>query len=159
MRRAASAAVGLVIAGGFYLLLIDTVSLPELYAMCGVLVLAAVAYESSRELGFTEATIRARWLRYAWRALLRIGLDMVVVCMDAIAQVAQRSPARGEFRAVPFQGGDGTADHGGAALAELWGSLAPNTIVIGVDSDRGLLIVHQLRRRGGREQLDILRLG
>jgi hypothetical protein len=39
------------------------------------------------------------------------------------------------------------------------GSLAPNTVVIGVDPDRDLLLVRQLHRQGGREQLDVLGLG
>jgi hypothetical protein len=39
------------------------------------------------------------------------------------------------------------------------GSLAPNTIVIGIDDERDLMLVHQLRRDGGRDELDVLELG
>jgi hypothetical protein len=48
---------------------------------------------------------------------------------------------------------------GRRALAETVGSVAPNTIVIGIDDERGLLLVHQLRRHGGPEDLDVTRLG
>jgi hypothetical protein len=44
-------------------------------------------------------------------------------------------------------------------LTEIVGSLAPNTIVIGVDADSGLLLVHQLRRNGDRDDIDVLELG
>lgn len=61
---------------------------------------------------------------------------------------------------MPFRGGgDGSDDVGRRALAEGLGSLAPNTIVIGIDGENDLLLVHQLHRSGGREQLDVLELG
>jgi hypothetical protein len=160
MRRIGIAAIGLLIGGAFYLLLIDTRSLPELYALCGVALLAAIAFESSRELGFVEASFKARWLRHAWRPLVRVPLDIATVCREALAQLVQRKRTRGRFRAVRFSSDGNAADLSGrAALAEVLGSLAPNTIVIGVDSERELLLVHQLRREGGHEELDVLRLG
>jgi hypothetical protein len=48
---------------------------------------------------------------------------------------------------------------GRRALAESFGSFAPNTIIIGVDAERELLLGHQLRRRGGDDAIDVLRLG
>jgi hypothetical protein len=66
---------------------------------------------------------------------------------------------RGQFRAIPFKTGAGEDDRGRVALTELVGSLAPNTIVIGADAETELLLVHQLRRNGGREEIDVLGLG
>jgi hypothetical protein len=61
---------------------------------------------------------------------------------------------------VPFACGDDEArEIGRRALAESLGSFAPNTIIIGVDPERELLLGHQLRRRGGSEAIDILGLG
>ena len=159
MRRIAIASIGLVLGGTFYLLLIDTSTLPELYVLCGVALLAAIAFERSRELGFTEASLKAGWLRHAWRPLIRVPSDIALVCREAVVQLIERKPQRGRFRAVRFEGGEAPADHGRRALTELLGSLAPNTIVLGVDSERQLLLVHQLRRDGGPEGLDVLRLG
>jgi hypothetical protein len=48
---------------------------------------------------------------------------------------------------------------GRSALAESLGSFAPNTIVIGVDPERELILGHQLRRTGGDEAIDVLGLG
>jgi hypothetical protein len=159
MRRIAITAVGLVLGGGFYLLLIDTRSLPELYALCGVALLAASAFVGSLELEFTEARFDPRWLRRAWRPLARVPGDVAHLCIDALAQLARRRATRGRFRAVPFAGGASGRDQGRRAVTEILGSLAPNTIVIGIDPERELLLVHQLRRKGGREQLDVLELG
>jgi len=159
MRRLATVGAGALIAAAFYLLLIDTVAPRELFAMCGVVLVAAVAFESSRELGFVEASFRVQWLRYTWRALLRIPVDVLILCLEVVLRLAHRRSAGGVFRAVPFRSGAHAADHGRAALAELVGSLAPNTIVLGVDHESGLVLVHQLQRDGGRDRLDVLRLG
>lgn len=44
-------------------------------------------------------------------------------------------------------------------MAESLGSFAPNTIVLGIDPERGLILVHQLHPQGGRDELDVLELG
>ena len=48
---------------------------------------------------------------------------------------------------------------GRRALAESLGSFAPNTIIVGVDAERELLLGHQLRPGGGDEAIDVLGLG
>jgi hypothetical protein len=159
MRPIAIALVGFVLAGAFYLLLVDTTSLPELYVLIGVGLLGGVAFEASREQGFAEARISLRWLTGAWRAFARVPVESLLLCREALAQLRQRRRARGEFRAIPFKGGDHELDHGRFALTEIIGSLAPNTIVIGVDPDSELLLVHQLRRKGDADELDVLGLG
>ncbi len=86
--------------------------------------------------------------------------DIATLCLEATVQLVERRPARGAFRTARFEATDATAeDTGRRALAEWLGSVAPNTIVIGVDDERDLLLVHQLRRQGDAEQLDVLRLG
>ncbi len=50
-------------------------------------------------------------------------------------------------------------DVGRRALTEWLGSLAPNTIVIGIDTKRDLLLVHQLHREGEPDDVDPLGLG
>jgi multisubunit Na+/H+ antiporter MnhE subunit len=81
-----------------------------------------------------------------------------LVSWEAIAQLVVPRGQRGGFRAVPFACG-AEDDAGRFALTESLGSFTPNTIVIGIDDERHLLLVHQLHRQGGREELDVLRLG
>jgi hypothetical protein len=160
MRRLVPILLVLALSAAFYLLLIDTVSLPELYVLAGVALLATVAFEISREQGLTESAFAVGWLLRGWRAVVRVPAHIAIVCRAVIVQLVrqQRAPV-GTFRAIPFAGGASTRDHGRRALTEVFGSLAPNTIVIGVDPDRDLLLVHQLRREGGRDEIDVLRLG
>jgi multisubunit Na+/H+ antiporter MnhE subunit len=153
--------MGLLVSGALYLLLIDTTSLPELYVGAAISLLAALGFEAAREQGAAEASAALRWLLRAWRPLARIPPDVARLAVEAIAQVISPRPRRGSFRAVPFSHGDPASgrDSGRRALSEAAGSLAPNTIVIGIDPDRDLLLVHQLRRQGDRSSIDVMGLG
>jgi hypothetical protein len=154
------AALGLVLGGGFYLLLVDTLSTPELYVLVAVGIVCAVALSVSREERIVEARVRPWWLLGAWRVLLKIGPDVTILCWEALVQLFRPRPARGQFRAVPFGATEETPqDTGRRALTEWIGSMAPNTIVVGVDDERGLLLVHQLRRQGHGEDIDPMGLG
>ena len=160
MSRSRSAILGLLLGGSFYLLLIDTVSSPELYAGIGAMLLAGAAFEVSREQGFSEASFSLAWVPRLGRVLGRLPVHIFLVSREAVEQLVAPRSARGRFRAVPFHAGPETPrDVGRRALAQAFGSLTPNTIVIGVDPDRDLLLVHQLRPGGGREELDQLGLG
>jgi hypothetical protein len=158
MRRLATLIAGGVLAAGFYLVLIDTVSLPELYAMAGVLLLATTALAASLARGVTEAVVAPRWLLRAYRPTLQVPGQIVLLARDAVDQLIHPRATRGRFRAIPFGGGGSPQDVGRQALSEILGSLAPNTIVIGVDTERELLLVHQLHRTGSPDDLDILGL-
>lgn len=160
LRTAWILTLGLLVGGGFYFLLIDTASLPELYALAGVAAACAVAFALAREQGFTEALVVPWWLVSGWRVIFKIPLDIVLLCREAIMQLVAPRHRRGEFRAGPFGAVEHTPeDAGRRALSEWLGSLSPNTIVIGVDRERGVVLVHQLRRQGDAEQIDPLGLG
>jgi multisubunit Na+/H+ antiporter MnhE subunit len=160
MRRVGVVALGVLLGGAFYLVLIDTTSLPELYVLAGAALLAGIAFAVSREEGLAEASISPAMLARSWRAIVRIPLEIVIVSWEALLQLTQLAPVRGAFRATPFEAvGEQRHDVGRRALAQAFGSLPPNTIVIGVDDERKLLLVHQLRRSQPREKLDVLDLG
>ncbi len=159
MRPLFSTALALILAAAFYMLLIDTTDLPELYAGAGVVLLSAAAFYVSRHEHLGEASIAPSWLARAWRPLSRVPAQIAIVCWEVLDQLVRPKARRGSFRAVPFGTGDDGRDAGRRALAEALGSLAPNTIVVGIDQDRNLLLVHQLRRAGSREELDVLGLG
>ena len=78
----------------------------------------------------------------------------------ALRQTIRREVHCGEFRAVRFAcGEDEQLESGRRSLAEGLGSFAPNTVIIGIDGDRELILAHQLRRTGDREAIDLLELG
>ena len=118
MRAPAAVGLGSALGAAFYMVLIDTIDLPELYAGIGAVLLAGAAYEAARRQGVAEARVSLRWVSRSWRVIASIP---------------------GQIAWVSWQ--------------------APNTIVIGIDGERDLLLVHQLHRSGGREQLDVLELG
>ncbi len=152
--------IGAVLGGAFYLQLIDTTSLPELYVLAGVALACGIGRALAREQGFVEARILPRWLVRSRRLVTRIPGDLAIVCWEALGQLVHPRPARGEFRVARWSANEPIPEHTGRrALAETVGSVAPNTIVVGVDAESGLFIVHQLRRRGRAEDLDVTRLG
>ena len=140
---------------GVWMLLVDTDTLPELLAGAGAAALAAAGSELVRAQKIAQVRVRFRWLARAWRPFARIPLDVGVV----IWALLRPRTVRGEFRALRFRApGEDPDDSGRRAFAAVFGSLAPNTYVIGTDPSRRVLIVHQLVRRGGTETLDPLDL-
>jgi multisubunit Na+/H+ antiporter MnhE subunit len=160
IKRARILGVGALIGGAFYLLLVDTKSSPELYVLAAVGIASGVAFQLAQGQGVVESAIRLSWLAKSWRPILKVFPNIAVVCWEALVQLVRPRPVRGCFRAVPFRATEDTPhDVGRRALTEWLGSLAPNTIVVGVDPDRGLLLVHQLRREGEPDQVDPMGLG
>jgi hypothetical protein len=160
-KRAAAWLAGFVLAGALYLLLIDTTSLPELIVGAVAAALAACGFELAREQQTAGGlTARVRWLGTLHRPLKNVPRDISLLTALAVRQLVRPKPAVGAFRAVPFRCGDEEdLENGRRAMAESFGSFSPNTIIIGVDGERELLLGHQLSRRGGREAIDVLGLG
>jgi hypothetical protein len=161
LRRAAAWSAGFVFAGALYLLLIDITDLPELIVGAGAAAIAATGFELAREqrtVGGLRA--RPRWIGHVGRLLVNVPADIATICVLAVRQLIRPRNVNGVFRTVPFRcGDDERLETGRRAFAQSLGSFAPNTIVIGVDSERELLLGHQLRRRGGDEAIDVLGLG
>lgn len=160
MRAIARVTLGALVGGGFYFLLIDTTSLPELYVLAGVALACGIGFQLAREQGFVEAWITPWWVLHGWRLIWRIPSDIAIVCWEALAQLVRPQQARGVFRATSFTAtARSPADTGRRALTETLGSFGPNTIIVGVDAERRLLLTHQLRRQGPPEDLDVTKLG
>lgn len=98
-----------------------------------------------------------RWTLKLWRLVPQAVFDLGVLVAVLWRRLVLRQPVSGSFRAVPFHvsGGDAEAN-ARRVLATGAGSFAPNTYVVDVDEERGLILVHQLERR---ESLDPLELG
>jgi len=161
LRRVTAWSVGWLFAAGLYLLLIDTTSLPELLVGVAAAGLAATGFELARESGAAGPLgTRLRWLLAIRYALLKVPADVASVSLVALRQLRDRRTSVGAFRTAPFR--RGSAEElatGRRALAQSFGSFAPNTIVIGVDPERELILAHQLRVTGGSEAVDVTRLG
>lgn len=159
-RRALVWVTGWVLAAAFYWLLIDTTDLPELIVGAAAAVIAATGFVLGREQYLVIETVRLRWLRRLARPLLKVPGDTLAVSVVALRQLTRPRSVRGEFRAARFHCGESEAlQTGRAALVESAGSFAPNTIVIGIDRERELILGHQLRRTEDDAAIDVLGLG
>ena len=153
-------AVAWCFAAALYMVLIDITDLPELIVAVAAALLAAAGFELARDQDIAEGASRVRWLARLHRPILRVPADIAVVSWSALRQLRRPGTVHGEFRAVPFRGPeDSRLELGREALAESLGSFAPNTIIIGVDSDRELILGHQLHRSGEVDAIDVLGLG
>jgi multisubunit Na+/H+ antiporter MnhE subunit len=141
--------------GGVWMLLVDTVSTAEvLCAAVGALIGVAVT-----RLVFDSGTASMRpagsLLVALVRQLGRVPADLWLLAVAlSRALVGRRRP--GGFHELALELPVDAQDNGRRAAIELVGSLAPNTIVLGVDERR--VIVHQLLARHG-ERKSIVQVG
>jgi multisubunit Na+/H+ antiporter MnhE subunit len=144
----------------FWLLLTDTVKLPELCTGAVAAGLGAAAMSSVRRQGIVSFRPRVRWLFAPVRVLPRAVADLGVLVSALARRVVLRRDVRGGFKAVRFRHGgtDGEAT-ARRVLTKLTASFTPNTIVLDVDEDQDLILVHQLVPRPGRGDADPLELG
>jgi multisubunit Na+/H+ antiporter MnhE subunit len=122
-----------------WLALADSRRLEEVVAALAVGALGATASIVVR--GHREVVLRPRprWVLEALRNFLRWPRDLV-----ALAGALVRRPT-GRIVEEPFDAtGDDPRSAARRALAVAGGTLAPNSIVVGIDADRGVLVRHDL---------------
>jgi multisubunit Na+/H+ antiporter MnhE subunit len=128
-----------------YLLLVDTVLVPELVVgaiAAAVGATGAVLVRSQRRLILRP---RARHLRAAGPPLLGLFGDLPRLARVLVARGILRRPERGELVETPFTAlRDTPEDATERAFAEALGSLAPGEIVVAIDRERGVLVRHRL---------------
>lgn len=104
---------------------------------------------------------RARWALGLWRPVVQFGFDMRLLSAVLVRALRGGRRAPGALAAVRFEptGGPGEVS-ARCALAAAVGSFAPNTIVLDVEADKEVMLVHQLVPRPGvRTSVDPLGLG
>jgi multisubunit Na+/H+ antiporter MnhE subunit len=128
-----------------WLALVDTVVGPELVAgavAAAIAATGAVLVRGQRQLLLRP---RAAWLLAARRPLLGTVTDLGPLLRALWRRGVRRRDERGELVELPYAA---VADEPGPAahrvLTQALGSLAPNTIVVGVDKERRTMLVHQL---------------
>ena len=140
LRRAAGWAAWWVVLFGLWTALVGTKAWLELVAgACAAVVgvIAAEVVRAQRLLGFR---FHVRWLRDTGRPLARVLPDFVVLMLALV----RRRRSRGAFRAVQFEpGGETPLGAGRRAFVTVAGSLAPNSLVVDIDRERNLVLVHE----------------
>jgi multisubunit Na+/H+ antiporter MnhE subunit len=113
----------------------------------GAAALAATAALVVEVNGVVHLRLRAtiRWLPKAAWLPARVVTDNWTVLSALVLRIAGRRDIRGAFRALPFDPGTDDADSATRRALLTWAiCLAPNTYVVGIDRDAGLILCHQL---------------
>jgi multisubunit Na+/H+ antiporter MnhE subunit len=143
----------------FWVVLTDSLQTPELAAGVVVGALAATGFEVVRRERLARQAIRPALAKRVWRVLLGALVDVGRLTRAALAQAVERRPVRGRVIGIPFpHTGDDPDSRARRAVAVALGSVAPNTIVIGVDEEAEMLLVHQLEPTRDPSDLDPLGL-
>jgi multisubunit Na+/H+ antiporter MnhE subunit len=130
---------------GLWLALVDTVLVPELVAGAVAATIAATGAGIVRRQRRLLLRPRAAWIRSAGRPLRRTVADLVPLARALWRRGIRREHDHGALAEVPYAAVGDTPDAAAhRVFTQALGSLAPNTIVVDVDRDRGVLLVHQL---------------
>ena len=126
----------------------DSLQFDELLAGAGAAALAALAAETVTYQAATRLRIRGAWLLEALRLPGEVAHDTVTVFAALARTLATRKPPPGGFREMKVRRGD-DSPLGVTRRVLLTGahSLAPNTFVLGIDSERDVMVVHELVRK------------
>ncbi|HEY1596060.1 MAG TPA: hypothetical protein VGF74_11735 [Thermoleophilaceae bacterium] len=144
-----------------WLWLDDTLAVPELIVGAVASLLAATVAAFVLEAAAPPVRVRLRWLRHAWRLPAHAVADLGRLARVLVLSLVGRRGTGGGFRAFHFEPGSGNdpEDVGRRALAKLAGSFSPNTVVVGIDAERKLILVHQLEPDDSPLSADPLELG
>lgn len=128
-----------------WLLLVDTVYWPELAAGAIAAALCTALVELVREQHVVRLAPHQAFLLGFFKQLAQVPFDLWLLARELARALAGRHPA-GRFHTIPYaRGGDSPRNNSRSAAIEGWGSLAPNTLVLGVDEQE--IVVHQLAAR------------
>jgi len=127
-----------------WLLFVDTFAGQEVIVGLVAAAIAATAAELVRSQELVRFRLDPHWLRglpgLPWQVLHDTWLLTV-----ALWRHCTGSPVRGVFRVVPFPSeADDDRSAARRALATALVSVAPNTVVVGVEGAEGEMLVHQL---------------
>jgi multisubunit Na+/H+ antiporter MnhE subunit len=138
-----------VLLGGVWMLLVDTVSTAEVVCAVAAALIGVAVTRLVFDNGIASMRLAGSLLVALARQLGRVPADMWLLAVAlSRALVGRRRPGR--FHELALELPVNAQGNGRRAAIELVGSLAPNTIVLGVDERR--VIVHQLLARHGERE-------
>jgi multisubunit Na+/H+ antiporter MnhE subunit len=150
-RRAGGWLVWWVLLMSFWVILDDSIAVDELLAGTGAAALAAILAELATHQAAIRFRMRVEWLIPALSLPGQVVRDTVIVFAALWRRLARGEQPPSGFREIPVRFGD-ASDEGAARRVLLIGgrSVAPNTIAAGIDSERNVIVVHQLVATEGK---------
>lgn len=133
-------------AAAFWWLLAGNLGTSELVGGGVASVVATVAAAVVRKSELASFEPRLRWLLGAPRIAVDVALGLWVLVKALRDRVARR-PSKALFQAVGFDaGGDDAESAARRALVVMLTTLPPNFVVLGVDREHDVLVVHQVEK-------------
>lgn len=134
-----------VVAMGLWLIFVGSFDLAEIYAGALVAGLATIASNIVLEDKIVSFYTNPRWLAMA----LLLPREIAVDSFRVLRALARRMlfgtvPRSGIFRAPFDAGGDDKESATRRALAIAYGTVSPNTIILGIDRKKNEVVYHRL---------------
>ncbi|MBV8539890.1 MAG: Na+/H+ antiporter subunit E [Pseudonocardiales bacterium] len=152
-RRARSWLVWWALLMSLWVVLDYSLALAELLVGAGVAAVGAFLTELVADQAASHFRMRMRWLVPVLALPGRVARDTVIVFGALFRQLVQGAEPTGGFSAVTTAWGDESArGRTRRALLVAGTSMAPNTLVLGIDRERAVMVVHHLVPPGGVRQ-------
>jgi multisubunit Na+/H+ antiporter MnhE subunit len=127
-----------------WLAFVDTFAPAELLLGLVAAAVAATAADLVRSQDLVRFELAPRWLRDLYRLPWQVLRDTWLLAV-ALWRHCTGHPVRGAFRVVPFPSeADDARSAARRALVTALVSVAPNSVVVGVEGGEGEMLVHQL---------------
>jgi multisubunit Na+/H+ antiporter MnhE subunit len=144
-RRVGSWLVWWVLMMSFWVMIDDSISTDELLVGAGAAALAALLAELVTYQAATRFRMRIEWLVPALCLPGQVARDTVIVYRALWRRLVHGEQPPSAFLELPARFGDDTPEGITRRTLLVGGtSVAPNTIVLGLDSKRDVMVVHRL---------------
>jgi multisubunit Na+/H+ antiporter MnhE subunit len=149
-RRAAAWLVWWVLLMSFWVILDNSIESDELLAGAGAAALGAFLAEFAFHQAATRFRMRIEWLVPALGLPGQVARDTAIVLRALWRRLARGEEPDSGFRELPVRYGNDTPEGVTRRVLLVGGrSLAPNTFVLGIDSGRDVMVIHQLVANDG----------
>jgi hypothetical protein len=137
----------------FWVVLDDSIAVDELLAGAGAAALAATLAEFASYQSGLRLRLRSEWVAPALRLPGQILRDTWTVFAALWRLLAHGEQPPSAFAGEPVRYGGQSAEATTRRFLLIGGrSVAPNSFVLGLDAESGLMVVHQLVARAGKAQ-------
>lgn len=134
-----------VLCAALWLALIDRTRLDEMLTGVVAATIGATAAVLVRQERHTVVRPRVRWFARSGRVLVAFVADLWPLARTLVVRGVLRRDEAGEIFEVPFEAaGDDPRDAAFRVFTAALGSFGPNTVVLEIDADAGVLRAHQL---------------
>jgi multisubunit Na+/H+ antiporter MnhE subunit len=132
-----------------WLLFVGKLEWSETWIGLAASAMAAGTATSVNGKNFARFYPESRWIVAGWRIPGYLFWDAVLICAVLFEFLFLRKPIASRIQAVRFQsGGSDERSATRRALAAILTTMPPNSLVIGIDQQQDLILVHQMRATG-----------